>query len=377
MSNSDPLPTLEELDPLPTLKKLHKYPISLLATLADHRGAVSGSRSLEIFKPGHGSGPDSDFDIYQPRNPDAVIDIMHTLRITGIKWENYIAKIFNDICDHGCAILPYETLYSMAWELDISPKNLEAYIKIRFDSSENCAKFAESFASALGGVYSLREPPEDAVWKHDNQDGTGTVIPLCETFGCLEYDLLKQFIKVEIKTTFEEVEEKIEKERENIEEQRKKIKEQRIKWKGLGIPKPFFWGYLLRRLRRIYVPQIPETRDDITEDSTRYITKEHCIRYIIKTFFPGNYSKKKPKKTNTGEERKTTELASIYPGFDFYMLRGTLEDGTRVQLMLLPPNESVLHPILKFYATHLMSFIGGIFAAHLYYDSAKELFSLR
>ncbi|KAI1521119.1 hypothetical protein PtrSN002B_012457, partial [Pyrenophora tritici-repentis] len=64
-----------------------------------------------------------------------------------------------------------------ASELKITPKNLEAYIKVRFDSRENCAKYAESFASALGGVYSLCEPPEDVVWKYDNQDGTGTVIP--------------------------------------------------------------------------------------------------------------------------------------------------------------------------------------------------------
>jgi hypothetical protein len=43
--------------------------------------------------------------------------------------------------------------------------------------------------------------------------------------------------------------------------------------------------------------------------------------------------------------------------------------------MLFPPNESVLHQILKFYATHVMSFVGGIFGAHMYYNTAKALIS--
>jgi hypothetical protein len=76
-----------DFDPLPTLRKLHRYPISLLAMLADHRGVVSGSQSLETFVPGHGIGPNSDFDIYQPRNPDAIMDVMHTLQIAGIRWK--------------------------------------------------------------------------------------------------------------------------------------------------------------------------------------------------------------------------------------------------------------------------------------------------
>jgi hypothetical protein len=59
------------------------------------------------------------------------------------------------------------------------------------------------------------------------------------------------------------------------------------------------------------------------------------------------------------------------------MLRGTLRDRTRVQLMLFPPHETVLHQTLKFYATNVMSFVGGIFAAHLYHNSAVKRISYK
>jgi hypothetical protein len=351
-----------ECDPYPTLKKLYPYPISLLALLADHRGAVSGGQSLEIFVPGHGIGHDSDFDVYLPRNPDAIMDAMHMLRIAGVTWKNYVTEILNDIRQHNCAILPYQTLYSMAQKLRIHPENLKAYINVRFSSSTNCEKFALSFASALQGVYidertvlerydrsseDLYEPQSNVVWKYDNQNGTGTLVPLCETFERFTYGLLELLTESEC----EEL-----------------IKLLSKKWEELELPKTFFSRYLLRRLRATYMSRARETGDDFS--------KNVRIRYIIDTFFPESYSRVS-KTTEKRKKRKTKELAPIYPGFDFYMLRGTLLDRTRVQLMLFPPQETVLHQTLKFYATNVMSFVGGIFAAHLYHDSAEKLISYK
>jgi hypothetical protein len=227
-----------EYDPRPTLKKLYPYPISLLALLADHRGAVSG---------GH-----SDFDVYLPRNPDAIMDAMHMFRIAGVTWNNYISEILNDIRRHDCAILPYKTLYIMARRLRIHPENLKAYINVRFGSSTVCKKFALSFASALQGVYidetrhersseDLYEPQKNVVWKYDNQNGTGTSVPLCETFERFTYDLLEQLSKRRC---------------------RKPIELQRKKWEKLGLPETFFWRYLLRRLRATYMSRARVTRDD-------------------------------------------------------------------------------------------------------------------
>jgi hypothetical protein len=71
--------------------------------------------------------------------------------------------------------------------------------------------------------------------------------------------------------------------------------------------------------------------------------------------------------------RRTKQHNDHYPGGDFRMLRRTLPNGLEVQLMLFPNKETILHPILRFYATHVMSFIGGVFGAHLYYDTAEGL----
>ena len=43
--------------------------------------------------------------------------------------------------------------------------------------------------------------------------------------------------------------------------------------------------------------------------------------------------------------------------------------------MLLPPNERILYAVLKFYATHLTSFVRGSFAAYLYHKTAKHYIS--
>jgi hypothetical protein len=346
---------MPDFDPLPTLRKVYPYPISLLALLADYRGAISGGQSLEVFVPGHGIGPNSDFDVYLPRNPDAIMDAMHLLRIAGITWKNYISEMFNDIHEYNCAIVPFQMLCCMARDLRIHPKNLDAYVKGRFGSDKNCTKFASSFASGLEWAYKLEKtyqkrygrsykPRKDMLWKYNKQDETSTLVLLCGTFERLMHyllDLLEPLGKREC---------------------RNQIKLHKIKWKKLGLPETFFWRHLLRRLRMFHI-----------QETEGYTMKEARIQYIVDNFFPENDSKNRPekiKKKQKRKNRKTKEPALIYPGFDFQMLRGTLQDGTGVQLMLLPPDESILHYVLKFYATNIMSFVGGMFAAHLYYDSA-------
>jgi hypothetical protein len=351
---------MPDFDPLAPLRKLYRHPISTLAVLADHRGAISGGQSVEAFFPGKGTGPDSDFDVYLPRNPDAIMDTMHLLRLAGITWKSAISGILDDIQEFKSAILPAKTLFCMARELFIRPENLEAYIKSRFVGDGNCVKFAKSLASGLTDAYgremdSLREKrrscelEEDDLWHYDSRNGRGTFVFLRRTFEDCTSDLLEPLKPLPKRTC------------------REKIKKQKQEWKKHQLPVALFWRHLLKRLRTFEMPD-----EWKTEGCTR---KEDRIQYIVDNFFPGKRPKTRSgraKKVGKTKNKNTKEPDLVYPDFDFQMLQGILEDGTKVQLMLLPPNDSILHAVLKFYATNLMSFIGGIFAAHLYHDTAKH-----
>ncbi|OWY54776.1 hypothetical protein AALT_g11717 [Alternaria alternata] len=338
---------MSDSDPRPLLRKLYEYPISTLAVLADHRGAVSGGQSVEEFFRGKGTRPESDFDIYLPRNPDAIMDTMHLLRIAGVTWRNGLSATFEDIRECKSAMLPAKTLFRMALELCIHPGNLGPYIKVRFGDNGDCSKFANSLALGLREAYKINHDSqnkglyeEDHWWYYDSQRGEGRFVVLHETFKRCTDDLLDP------RNRFSERKFK------------EKIEKQKRRWKKQGLRVTLFWKHLLRRLRTEGRP----TKDDRIQD-------------IVDKCFPEKFPKRRSgntEKTGKIEDRKTEEPTLAYPSFDFQMLQGTLKGGTKVQLMLLPPNESILHSVLKFYATHIMSFIGGIFKAHLYYDLSKE-----
>ncbi|KAJ6192123.1 hypothetical protein J3E72DRAFT_380226 [Bipolaris maydis] len=83
------------------------------------------------------------------------------------------------------------------------------------------------------------------------------------------------------------------------------------------------------------------------------------------------------KKTGKRLGSKKTKYKKPYDWFN--VLRGTLSNGKKVQLMIIPQHGrygarkcGILGTVLSFYATHVMAFIGGTSGGHLYFEPTNQ-----
>jgi hypothetical protein len=110
----EPDPTTGFFAPIETLKHLTPYPISLLATLAQLGWILGGSRAV----PG-ASISSSDFDIFgsSTATRNSMQDALCVLSFAGIKWNNSLQRLIDDVKISTQAIIPYEIINRLARRL--------------------------------------------------------------------------------------------------------------------------------------------------------------------------------------------------------------------------------------------------------------------
>jgi hypothetical protein len=319
---------------LAVVKKIHPKPISFLAVLADCEGVISGSNSLEVFCPGYGTMPESDFDIYLPNNPTAVTSVLHALEFTEIKWNSFLLDRFEDVNKDGLTIVPHEMIVELVKKIGPKPKLLERYLKSRLEGVPAWDRFSQAFCVVYKCCFEALKSKshklrvtwqtKHAIWVYKSEYFEVVRIP--EPLVAL-IDEAKELRDCRAINGI-------------IPKRQKKITKA---WKKAGYPKeslPRYIKYILIRSNIAY----------------------NSVQDIINLFLDG---------TANHEAYDPAD----YPDDNFQIVRGTLPSGTEVKVMLTEAN--VLHTILKFYATHLISFIGGTLGAHLYYKSAEQKISFK
>jgi hypothetical protein len=326
--------------PLSVLRKLHPYPISCLAMLG--KGALSGSQSLEVFCPGNGTTEESDFDIYHLADPEAIIDVMHTLRFAHVQWNNFMTTYYKQISTHGVALVPQVVFFDLKHELQVPSEMLKEYLISRFKKSEYInffTRFSDAYRIYTGfvmkgstgsGIFSRtkeerRKDDEERVWVVKAHISEFRIVP--KDIGlllkhCNSYNNFKLEIELE------------------------KVKS---RWKEMGWPEILLAGYMKSRLIADVGPITPRQRSMLV-----YLGAADDIGgvYGQRTF-----------------RAQSEEM-------EFQILQGTLPSNAKIQLMLVPAKmQNVFYIPLGFYATHLVSAINSNEGYHLYHDSAKEKIS--
>jgi hypothetical protein len=306
---------------------------------------LSGSRSLEVFCPGLGATQSSDFDVYQLADPRAIKEFMHTLRFAGVRWNNFLAVYIKQIKQHELALVPYLTMLDLAEKLQTSPQSLEKYVKSRYDMYSSDFDFFAQFIEAyrecwdkLNGASSDEDSLEEGSWDGDTLIGDGS-----EDFRTEAVN--KMWVYKRSGPTVLNVPESVTCLLQPRSDEQAALDDAKTDWDRAGWPEDLLYGYV-----KNWVLLAEECHADATFRMNKMFQVEAAEK-------EGHYSGK---------------IADRQMEEDFQILDGTLPSGTRLQLILVPSRQSsVLHTILGFYATHVISFIGGTLGAHLYYDSAQ------
>lgn len=362
------------LDPLPVLGGIHNYSISLLAMLANHGGVVSGSQVI----PG-GSTSDSDFDIYQPFHPRAIEDVMHVLSFASIRWNNILSDRLDEVAKHQTAIVPYDLIWSLVEALSPQPScpldQLLEYLQACFKGSEWNPKTLQDFLCRFDhevqecrkrvGQEGWYEPEESQkIWVYKGQETRICKLPqrTLNTINTLGKILLECHPVYGIKG--EDYGDRVSKMAKewfehgddsnhggsddecdmNDQVSRIQIRDVRKDWENLGLGGDHMREIIVHRIHQ----EFP------------YISRPEVDSLIGRVF--ETVPKLSPIPRGKGEPY----------GMSFRILRGTLPDGKKIQLMLLPTSTTPIRTILNFYATHVMCFLYGAFGAHLFHDTAEE-----
>jgi hypothetical protein len=337
-----------EFCPLPVLKKLHKYPISFLAMLADQGAILSGSQSLEVFCPGRGSTQESDFDIYLLADPVAITDAMHTLRCAPVRWNNFLATYLRQIDNHGMALVPYLKFVDLATKIETPPDVLKDYLKSRFSNPKYSDFFAD-FNAAYGACWleskELSEPQRMRHFSAGTDESTSSHSRIQKYFSEAAN---KVWIFTASGSTVSGVPDQVKKLLKTMHFDTLDVKSAKEEWKDMGWPETLLRGYFKSRINELgYGMSL-------------------AMVEINRVF---------------GGLDTTDESDDIYHGRttsrhgkeeEFTILQGSLPSEVKVQLMLVPNEKrSVLGTILGFYASHVMSGIGGTSGFHLYHGPAQ------
>jgi hypothetical protein len=364
------------VDPLPILNELHPYPISLMAGFADNGFILSGSKSV-----GGASADDSDFDMYGIADPDAVIEMLDLLSFADVRWDNLLLRRLEDVVDHGSTIMPYEEIYHLAnyipghWKVH----RIQHYVKNLLETSDSYREYADEFSSqfylALQECYTnlqddSRQKEEwrgsifQRIWifkpgqaKQPNVRQLPPIIAetinaMLDTLDGCPYprsnDILDGSFEQEVKSCLADKFELDELNTPTSVEDKIDFGKVRHTWKEEGYPEHLMKNYIWYKM----IQEVPHRRYEIA--------------FLVGCLF----------QTPWEIRPKTEPIAGDYDPM-FRILRGTLPNGKKLQLMLVPTTlpGGILRTVLRFHATHPMSCISGTLGCHLYYHTAKEKIS--
>lgn len=334
------------------------WPLSLHAIMADHGIIMSGSRALDAFKPGHGSFEGSDIDMYAPRSKAALEAICKAFNCVGAQWDNYIVQKLQELDTREQVMIPGGMLLSLAVilaknNLSDSDKQLCEYLKDRASRhkvspsqmsdlflEEFCCqvKFFHDEVKKLNGKRPTKDEDDDKehrvrlhVWVFD----TGRKTAHMYEVGNQVEELIEWIDSIldewPLKSGMKFLDRKL---------AQKDMPRLRKSLMDVGLPIDHLFEYVIYRIIR----------------RKSWISPRKITEVVFRILYP-----------------KKVKLQVLY-GENFDILNGKLQNNRKIQIIVDLDNlEDPLRTVLRFYATHIMSFIGGTCGAHLYWDSAKHL----
>ncbi|KAF2788128.1 hypothetical protein K505DRAFT_366744 [Melanomma pulvis-pyrius CBS 109.77] len=370
MSNenaNDSGPTLEPStsDVIALLRRWNLKAFSVLALLADYGGGVSGSESLNIFCR-NSTVTDSDLDIYLPAVWEVAQDAIHVLKTSGVRWKNFLSDRIQDVRQYGITVLPYWAIYETVDMLrmqNYSMSKFREYLRKSLlgwdpESPELVKDFVTHLYNACLDVHhdrvKIKDPddtvsdpddtlsdPDDTVWVYAAEGSRFSSIPsaisekINHIFEALEFrhDSHQRFNgRFENESGGDAIREL----------GGPNSAELKASWEKKGYHHELLQKYMNGRVMK-------ERRQYSRAQVSALVNESLNL------------------------EPPSTGKAKITYDSRFRILHGTLPDRRNLQLIFVPTHEGgILHTILKFYASHVMSFISGTMAAHLYYSTAKE-----
>ncbi|PVH93097.1 hypothetical protein DM02DRAFT_634844 [Periconia macrospinosa] len=344
------------------LKSRIKHPLSLLAMLSDYGAALSGSGALKVildalftgstFEP---SDPDdalstgstfepSDLDIYIPARIDALHSALHILEQSGVCWANFLSDKLEDVSKYGATMFSFSTIHKtirIMEEYEIEPNYLEGHLLRSLAGLSTHREFIPKFVSMFcracqSCAKQEREHVPDSV--NSLKDSVWMFYRERSRFGYASEPVLKA-----VENLISILDEDYPEEHELDEDLVFQIRED---WLGTGLDEELLAKYLVERIM----------------ERRRYKGREMIVR-LVTTWFNISHPDS-AKETNTKTDRD----------YGFRVLNGRVPDsGKQIQVIIVPwKPRSVMRTILSFYATHVMCFISGSIAAHLYFSGIEN-----
>jgi hypothetical protein len=346
--------------------------ISVLAMLADHGGCISGSQSLQALFPNlECTTENSDIDMYIPRTRQAVEAAVHVLNLCGVTWKNNLTDRLKDIKNCDMTLMLCEKMYETAMmffsECHQCEESLTACLKAKLSyykhvDKELTNRFVKEYVLSLQACWfewhsseldacSMRE---NYVWIYNanNKDEPSRICqvpPETTTFMETMIEFLDNLDhNASIITKRSKAKRKEEEEIENrfIDKSHNQKTDAIGAWEKEGINPyllPKYLNYKMFMLRPWY-------------------KLVHVYRLTNKLFGRRERSRASTKNVNRNYES------------EMRILRGTLPNGRSIQLITVDPYASGLIKtvILRFYSTHVMSFVSGTVAGHFYCSSTQN-----
>jgi hypothetical protein len=327
--------------------------ISLLAVMADYAGLVSGSQAVQAVTKHNCITKDSDIDLYIPGIKEAVEATMHVLSFTGVAWDNILSDCLDDIERYGMALLSHRTIYEITvkvlGEENLGSHELRKCLNDKLShhtslSSDIREDFVRDFTSTYLVICRRRkkEPfeedePDRKIWVYRFQKCKSCSIgdKVIEAIKDL-VDVLDNRCSLDSDDEDEDFdEEKFKLVRREIESFRKKM------------------DYHDQVVREYLQCQILKLR--------RFTSRAHIVKLMDDCFGV--------------RETVHPRVQSFDPNYgpEMRILRGKLPGDRRIQLMIVDPRQGglVRSVLLRFYSTHVMAFISGAVAGHLYFSTAE------
>lgn len=350
----------DNLNLLEFLAGILDWPLSLLAVLAQYDGLISGSQAVEAWFCGYGSETESDLDVYVLHFLQAVGDVSSVLSHAGVEWNNILLQKFEELETNGKIALPCAMIVSLVnllLENNWTVKDLERYLNERF---KRCSTIDfEKTAHIRLQFYNVVESC------HDFMEGKPWTIDHAEVWKEPENYLWILDIDPATPPWLAKLDDQV----QDIVDHVIELLGSCPRNKKGNLKRGEATKRLQDKFSRRKIKKLKERCNDAG------ITEKMLYDYLSYTVAADN-----PHEPKIGKNFLISKLLRIKnrpaPGYggDLRILRGELPSGKKVQIIIDSANrKSPLYTVLQFYATHIMCWIGGTLAAHLYYETAKPL----
>lgn len=401
---SAPLESIVRQNVLEIVARHFPWPISFLAVLAAWDIYVSGSEALECWMRGHGSTRNSDLDLYVPCRRAAVHDLCRLFNHAQVQWNNYIVRKVQELDTSGRIMVPCAMIMSLATLLadpptsreDWSTERLRQYLLARISQSESKgSNMVQPFLSQFcAQVEIFRKAKVDSEthqssWQYRNlQDEASSQIWVFDATGASPSGFVQSVgssVSNLVLCLFEILDDCSRDEKGRLEKTKlKELLDHNITYGNpettvIGAVEDYKDGKLkITRVETQYKINMRALKNSWLETG---LTDQMLHEYIVYTmvndelyaYRSGIYLVVSEALRLTSEEESEQDYQD-----DFRILRGTLQGGKKIQIIVDAANRRhPLYTILQFYATHVMVFLGGMLCAHMYYSTAKELRSLK